>query len=274
VRVVPNLFPAVAPIGSDSADAKDPGAAGCLGAPASLFPVRPAMGAHEVIIETPHHSRHLADMKADELAAVLEVYRERYRALLQQPGVGYVSLFRNHGREAGTSQAHPHAQLIAVNLVPGDVQHRWDRAALYRQETGRCLYCDLLAAEQAQGTRVVMDTGTFAAVCAYAPRFPYETWILPARHGADFADVAGGTDGELTELAQVLGTVLRGLRDLLDDPPYNLVFHGRPDRVDGFHWHMQILPRTTRQAGFEMDTGMAVVPVPPEQAAADLRSVI
>src|SRR5690606_25371998 len=212
VRVVPNLFPAVAPASAFETAAVTTAATATAGAPAAaaLFAAQPAVGAHEVIIETPYHSRHLADMDVAELAAVLSVYRARYKALMEQPGVRYVSLFRNHARDAGTSQPHPHAQLIALPMVPIDVEPRWDVANRYRASTGRCLYCDLLAAERS-GSRLVLETGGFAAACAFAPRFPFETWILPVRHEPDFGRV---TDEELAELARVLRTVLRGLRDV------------------------------------------------------------
>ncbi|OUM93366.1 MAG: hypothetical protein BAA04_00705 [Firmicutes bacterium ZCTH02-B6] len=243
-----------------------------------MFASQPAVGYHEVVIETPSHSRHLADMDADELAAVLSVYRARYNTLMAQPGVRYVSLFRNHGREAGTSQPHPHAQLIALPMVPADVERRWDVAARHHETSGRCLYCDLLAAERASGSRCVLETGGFAAVTAYAPRFPFETWILPERHEADFGRIS---DQELSALARVLRRVLRALRDVLGDPPHNLVFQSKPcqgpdgaEAAAGFHWHLQIAPRTTRQAGFEIGTEMAIVPVLPEQAAAELRAAL
>ncbi len=271
-RVVPNLFPAVAPLG-EAGEAVDPSA--------SLFARQPAVGAHEVVIDTPFHSRHLADMDQAELAALLGVYQARYRALAAQPGVKYVSLFRNHGRDAGTSQPHPHAQLIAVPIVPTDVKQRWDKAARYQAETGRCLYCDLLAAERS-GERLVLDTGAFVAACAYAPRFPFETWILPAQCREDFG--AAG-EAELAELAEALRRVLAALRQAMGDPPFNLVFHsapapatdgtmGPPAHAGRFHWHLQIVPRTTRQAGFEIGTEMAIVAVPPELAAAELRACL
>ncbi|HLT58317.1 MAG TPA: DUF4921 family protein [Limnochordales bacterium] len=284
VRVVPNLFPAVAPAEpAASGRTAAPGTTGGTGplaegnapappaALASLFRAQPAVGVHEVIIDTPHHSRHLADMDVDELAAVLGVYRARYRAALEQPAVRCVALFRNHGQDAGTSQAHPHAQLIAVPLVPTAVRRRWERAARYARSTGRCLYCDLLAAERQHGDRLVLDTNAFVALAAFAPRFPYETWIMPTRHQADFPSAS---DGELQALAQNLRTVLRAFRDAVGDPPHNLVFYGAPGHRSAFHWHLQVLPRTARPAGFEMGTEMAIVAVPPEQAAAELRAAV
>ncbi|MBO8140676.1 MAG: hypothetical protein H0Z37_00675 [Firmicutes bacterium] len=273
VRVVPNRFPMLSPAegpqrrSRQKKAAREPGGV-CGSGP---FAARPAAGAHEVIIETPDHSRHPADMEDDELAAVLGIYRERYRALASRPGIRYVSLFRNHGREAGASQAHPHAQAVALPLVPPDVRARWRAAARYARRTGRCLYCDLLEAERDAQARWLWDNGAFAAFCAHAPRVAYEMWVAPIRHQADFALAR---DDELALLAQALGRALRALKRLLDDPPYNLVLLSGSPAGDGlrFHWHWQILPRMTRPAGFELGTGMAVVPVTPEQAASDLRS--
>jgi len=291
VRIVPNKYPAVSPLQDDGnlqqqdgngPLTRDGNAAGAsaaeeppmfMGGADSLFQRLPARGLHEVVVETPEHHRHPADMEPSRWAAVLAAWRDRCRELGQTPQWRFLALFRNHGSVAGASQPHPHSQLMALAHVPPAQRRRWEHQQAYYAATGRCLLCDVLDAEQTAGQRLVFADPHFIAFCPFAPVFPYEVWIAPRRHVPLFHHLS---DDELLPLAHLLVRVWGALR-ALGDPPHNLVVHsGPPQAVAPFptHWYIQIAPRISPLAGFEVGTGMTIVSVAPEQAARALREAI
>lgn len=260
VRVVPNKFPAL----------RIEGVLAPAGAP--LFEHMEGVGAHEVIVETPEHETHLGLLPPEQVAKVLWVYRERYLDLDRDPRFRYALLFRNHGRSAGASLSHPHSQLIALPVLPRRAEEELEVARGYFADHARCLYCDVLAAEQRAGDRVVYENEDFVAYEPYASRFPYETWVVPKRHAASFGELR---DEELLEAADALRTTLWKLHAVLDNPPYNFIVHTAPyDAFPGhfYHWHIEIMPRLTQVAGFEWGTGFYINVVPPEEAARQLRA--
>ncbi len=236
-----------------------------------LFRRAVADGSHEVVIETPDHDWDIADGGTDTVAAVLDACRTRTR-VLRERGPGLVLPFRNHGAAAGTSLAHPHSQIVSTPVVPLRHRHLHDVARAYHDDTGGCLYLDLVRAELDDGARVVAARERAAAFAPYAARTPYETWVVPTERRASFADAS---DEALADVAALLVRVLGGLRRLLGDVPYNYAIVGAPNGGEGarwFQWHVQIVPRLTIAAGFELGSGMAVNIVPPERAAAELRN--
>lgn len=260
VRVVPNRYAVVRP---DSRIDR----AGTAGS----FPRAGGYGFHEVIIETPEHDAELARMKPEEIQRVLEAYLARARALRQEPHVQFTLIFRNHGQGAGTSLRHPHSQLITLPLVPAAVRHRLELAARYHDVTGRSMYADLVQAERDAGERIIAETPHFVVLAPFASRTPFETWITPQFHRADFTRI--GRD-ELLNLADVLGQTLRRLQAVLGSFDYNYMIHSAPcgdEEREDFCWHIQILPRLTEAAGFELGTGMEINITAPEDAAARLR---
>lgn len=277
VRVIPNKYPAVQPPAVQYPAGQPP-----AGSPPALTPrvpelfvAQPATGYHEVIVESPRHNQTPATMSSGELARVLAAYRARYRELSRRPGVAAVQIFRNQGPRAGASLAHPHSQVLALPWVPPGLEARLDRAEAYFRETGRCLYCDLVAAEEAAGERWVAGGRGFVAFCPFAPRYPYETWILPRQHQTGFGEL---TDNQVAELAALLGDLLRRLERLLGRPDYNLVLHSHPGAGQGpaaggqgFHWHLQVAPRLYPDGGFEVGSGAGIVIQAPEAAARELR---
>lgn len=272
VRVFANLFPVVGELAADFPDRSDGEPPDAGAGPGALWVSRPAVGAHEVIVDSPDHAATFADMSVAHLAVVLRVYRDRLAALTRRPGVEYVALFRNEGRGAGASQPHPHGQIIALPLVPGAVARRWAVAAAYRRQYGGCLYCHLTERERETGRRWLGQNDDAAAFCAFAPRYPFETWIVPRRHCPSFGETP---DEELRGVAVMLRAVLRALRREVGAPPYNVLFHtGRPLGGGDFHWHVQIAPRLATWAGFELGTGIAVTAQSPEEAATRLREAM
>ena len=259
VRVVPNKYPALRIEGELFAE----------GAP--LFERMDAVGAHEVIVETPDHDTHLGLLPDDHVREVLRAYRERYVDLDRDPRFKYALLFRNHGKTAGASLSHPHSQLIALPVLPRRVEEELEVARAYFADHARCLYCDVVSAELERGERVVYENDAFLAYEPYASRFPFETWVVPKFHQASFGDLG---DEELPELADALRATLHKLHAALDNPPYNFIVHSAPYEPlpeHLYHWHIEIMPRLTSVAGFEWGTGFYINVVPPEQAAGFLR---
>ncbi len=265
VRVVPNKFPALRVEGHVEREG--------LG----LYDRVAGIGAHEVIIETPEHEKEMADLELEELALVFHAYRARLLDLRKDLRLRYVLLFKNKGRESGASLSHPHSQLIATPIIPTFVVHELNASRQHFRHKERCIFCDLIHQEQRLGERIALETGSFIALEPYASAFPFETWILPKAHQFDFGAL---TDDELLALARIVQDLLRRMKSLLDDPPYNMVVHtapsphprpGQPDYWStieyDYHWHIELVPRITRIAGFEWGSGYTINPTPPEEAA-------
>ncbi|MBI3031234.1 MAG: galactose-1-phosphate uridylyltransferase [Candidatus Rokubacteria bacterium] len=266
VRVVPNKFPALSACAAETAPVST--------GPAGMFLRRPGRGHHEVIVESPEHGAQLPGMSREAIAAVLGAYRARYRALRRTPDdAQLIIIFKNCGEEAGTSLSHPHSQLVATPVVPLWIQTKHAVARRYWDVNGRCLYCDLLDAELAQKERVLFETEGFGVFHPFASRLPFETWIMPKRHTPSFGDVR---DDELLELAEVLRTTFRLLGSGLGPFPYNYVIHSAPAGEEDrrfYLWHLEILPRLTMIAGFEMGSRIFINTAAPEATAAFLRSL-
>jgi UDPglucose--hexose-1-phosphate uridylyltransferase len=261
LRVVANKFPALRVEGQMEASGE------------GLYDRMSGVGAHEVIVETPEHRTGLGALPERHLAAVLEAYRQRILDLRRDPRLEYVLVFKNHGEAAGATLEHPHSQLIATPVIPIMVEEELEGALRHLRLKKRCIWCDIVRQERRGGGRWILDEGGIVALAPFAPRVPFETWILPADHRPAYEDTAAE---DLRGLARVLGEVLRRLGRVLSDPAYNLMLHSAPLRspVDVFHWHLEILPRLTRVAGFEWGTGFSINPTPPEEAARYLRGEV
>jgi UDPglucose--hexose-1-phosphate uridylyltransferase len=259
-RVVPNKYPALVPHLNGGALEQ------------GIYTKLPGYGRHEVIIESPLHNAEMAEMTPDTLRVVFETYLERFRVHRADERVKSVILFRNHGRRAGASLLHPHAQLIASAIVPHHVRVRRDVAARYHAQHQRCLICDLLAYESEHRQRVLAEDDFFLVIILYAAQVPFETWIIPKRHRADFGRIASH---ELAPLAVNLRAVLLDFKHELGHPDYNFIIHsaaGHPDRAgEAEHWFLQIRPRLTTPAGFEIGSGIHINPSLPERDARRLR---
>ncbi|HEY3346491.1 MAG TPA: galactose-1-phosphate uridylyltransferase [Nitrospirota bacterium] len=243
-----------------------------------FFDMMNGVGAHEVIIESPDHSKRLEDMEDDQVIRVLKAYRERIEDLEHDPRFRYVLVFKNQGTAAGASLAHSHSQIIATPIIPKDVKEKLDCAKAFYDYKERCIYCDIIHQERKMGERAVLETERFFAFCPFAPRFPFEVWIMPKTHACAYTDIE---PDELAELAGVMKTVLGRMARTLKNPPYNYIIHTAPNRVprkghwhtlgNDFHWHIEIMPRLTKVAGFEWGSGFYINPTPPEEAAKFLR---
>jgi UDPglucose--hexose-1-phosphate uridylyltransferase len=244
-----------------------------------MYDAASGTGAHEVIIETPEHKRSLAELPRDQVARVLAAYAERINDLKGDKRFRCIFIFKNQGAEAGAGlPGHAHSQVIGLPVTPKAFKEILVGARQHFLIKERCVFCDILQEEMDMGARLVEVTEHFAALEPYASRHPFETWILPRRHGPDFEAV---TDAERDDLAGLLISVLGRLEKVLPRPAYNLFLYSGPNRKTNpdrwktlaadFHWHIEILPRLFYEAGFEVGSGLFANAVTPETAAKVLR---
>jgi UDPglucose--hexose-1-phosphate uridylyltransferase len=261
VRVVPNRFPALKVEGN--LDKRGEG----------IYDMMEGVGAHEVIIESPAHHASMTTLSTDNIREVLWVYRDRLVDLKRDHRLVHGMLFKNVGAAGGASLEHVHSQLIVTPIVPISVWEEMTGSLEFYNYRGRCIYCDMVHQELAVDKRLVYDSPHFIALCPFASRFPFETWILPKTHSSHFENI---TRPVLDDLAQALQRALAKLEAALDNPSYNYIIHTAPfdhGEMAHYHWHIEVIPRLTRIAGFEWGSGFYINPVPPEHAAAFLREV-
>jgi len=238
-----------------------------------IFDKMNGVGAHEVIIETPDHKSDLVDLDVKQVEALIWAYRARAIDLKKDPRFRYILIFKNQGESAGASLEHAHSQLIATPIVPKRVAEEVEGASKYYEYKERCVFCDAIRQEIADGERVVIQNDAFIFLEPFAPRFPFETWILPKKHRPAFETIK---KDEIPLLASILLETLRRLAKALNNPPYNYVLHTSPvddGYAEEYHWHIEIMPKLTRVAGFEWGTGFYINPTTPEDAARYLKEI-
>jgi UDPglucose--hexose-1-phosphate uridylyltransferase len=282
-RAVPNLYPALAGEGGEggpSGAAAPSAAGGEAGAFASagdpllesrragepnLFASRPAVGGHEVIVNAPEHVTAMAELSEERFAGAVATWRERMRA---HAGAAYVQVVVNEGSGAGASLPHTHAQLYALPFVPPAIARERERAGAYGERTaGGGLLSDVLVEEVRRRERLVAIDDEAALICPWASRTPYELRVVPRCEQPSFAESGAG--------AAMIRTALRALAERFDGPPeLNLWVVTAPRGAGRFHWHVDIAPRLSVRAGFELGTGVEINVYPPERAAADLREAL
>jgi UDPglucose--hexose-1-phosphate uridylyltransferase len=244
-----------------------------------LYDMMNGIGAHEIIIETNQHIANIGDLAEEQIAKVITCYIERMTDLEKDKRFKYVLLFKNYGWSAGGgSVRHSRSQLIATPVNPKRVKEELVGARNYYDYHERCVFCDMIRQELEAKDRLIFELDGFIAIAPFAARFPFEVWILPKEHACDFRTMNMETR---LNLARVLKKVLLKLKKGLNDPAYNYVLHTAPFKrpkvgywksIDhDYHWHIEIMPRLTRVAGFEWGTGFYICPLPPENAAKFLR---
>ena len=259
VRVVPNKFPALGIEGDLDREGE------------GMFDRMNGVGAHEVIIETPDHQTTPAALPVRAIEEVFWAFRDRVLDLKNDKRFRYVLIFKNHGEAAGASLEHSHSQLIALPIVPKRVLEEIDGARHYYREKERCIFCDVIHQESETGVRVIGENDLFITLAPYAPRFPFEMWLLPKQHGSSFEN---NQSTVYASLARALKENLMRMDAVLDHPAYNFVLHTSPigeESNEHYHWHFEIMPKLTKVAGFEWGTGFYICPTPPEEAARFLR---
>lgn len=261
VRVVPNKFPALKVEGDITREGD------------GVYDKMNGIGAHEVIIESPDHKESLASVNMRQFEEILWAYRDRILDLKRDLRLRYILIFKNHGDAAGATLEHSHSQLIALPIIPKRVAEELDGSLEYYNFKERCIFCDIIRQEIMQGVRVISENSDFIAVTPYAPKAPFEIWLLPKAHESSFENCQ---KHHYENLALIFSDVLKRMNKVLNNPPYNFILHTAPLK-DGatqhYHWHFEIMPKLTKVAGFEWGSGFYINPTPPEEAAEFLRTV-
>ena len=262
VRVIPNLYPAFS-TAKQIEDTAQILKSECFGE---------AIGGHEVIVESPNHDEDPADAELPQLELVIHAYIDRLKEFSVKPYVKYVSIFRNFGKEAGASLSHAHSQIIATPIVPSTIQEELDASKAYYRLHRKCAFCDIIERE-AKGPRLIYDNSDFVVFAPYASINPMEFWIAPKKHAATILDMTGA---EVEALAKTLKLSLKALKDIVNDPPYNYGIHLAINEAakDYYHWHLEVYPKLSIWAGFELSTGTYINTVTPESAAESLKNAI
>jgi UDPglucose--hexose-1-phosphate uridylyltransferase len=258
LRVMPNKFPALQIFGELNKAGE------------GMFDKMSGVGAHEVIVETPDHMQSLATVPAKNVEDALWAYFMRIADLKKDRRLKYVLIFKNEGDAAGASLEHSHTQLIALPIIPKLVLEETEAAKRYYELKERCIFCDIINQELDARKRVIYENAKYVAIAPFAPRSPFETWILPKCHESYFHP----PDKNFTLLADILQVILKQIDKILDIPPYNFVLHTSPfsdEENDYYHWHMEIVPKLTKIAGFEWGSGFYINPTPPEESARFMR---
>jgi len=259
VIVVPNKYPAFLP--SEKLDPRIEG---------KFYKTINAAGFHEIVV-TRDHRKSLGRFSVAQVKEVLDAYQERYLKLQKEKFVNYVSIFHNHGAEAGASVAHPHSQIITTPLVDVDLEKALSNSRKYYQLHRRCIYCQMNDWERKNKKRIVFENKDFLAICPFSSKAAFEVIISPKKHLSYFERI---NENEKWQLSEVFQATFQKLYKALNDPAYNFYLHTAP--CDGgkypfYHWHWTILPKTSTWAGFEIGTRMEISTIEPEKAAEYLR---
>jgi len=254
VRVLPNRYPAF--------DGDEVLHVSHLG---PVFTEAMGSGIHEVLVFTPEHKASFAELDDKQVAVTMAALRDRLEAHSRRPVVRYTQAILNHGRDAGASLEHPHAQLLGIPFVPGEIA---DEEAGFGRFGGPCLLCTTLEAEEDAGHRVVHADERVVVICPFWAGIPYEMLVLPRDHQAHIVDTS---PRDITAVGRAIRDVLAKLHSCIGPTSYNVVFHTAPHRSAApFHWHAHIWPRVTSIAGFEQGTGVLINILAPELAATHL----
>ncbi len=258
--VVPNKYPAFSVSDGLNERAEGP------------YTIMDGVGFQEVVITT-DHKRSLAQMSTAQIHRIIDAYQERYLELANEKFVNYIAIFHNHGREAGASIAHPHSQIIAIPLIDPDLRRSLEGSRLFFEGEGECVHCKMLKWDRDEGNRIIFENNKFVVLAPFASRVAFELRIYPKEHHAYFERIK---EDEKNQLAEALQTALSKIFKGLNDPAYNFFIHTAP--CDGkdynhYHWHIEIFPKTSIWAGFELGAGIEISTVKPEEAAKFLREI-
>ncbi|MEW5767541.1 MAG: galactose-1-phosphate uridylyltransferase [bacterium] len=260
VRVIPDKYPVV----------KREGPLNKYGE--GMYDRMEGVGSHEIVICSPEHNITLAELPVSQFREILWAYRERFLALKLEKYIKHILVVHNYGRQAGGWMRHPHSQLVALPVIPKTIKEETEGARRYYKYKERCIYCDIIREEmRSPQERVIFKDHSFIALTPFASRSPFEVCILPRRHSPSFEEIK---ESEITKLAEIMKNILEQIKNVLDDPSYNLILHSAPfakSPLPYYHWHIEIKPALVHLAGFEWGTGFYINPTPPEEAAKYLR---
>jgi len=230
------------------------------------------LGFHEVIV-TADHQRQMAQFSKEEMMMVVDLYQARYLDLMNKKFIKYISIFHNHGQEAGASVAHPHSQLMAIPVIDPDLRSSLDGAEAFYRSQGECVYCAMINWDIKDGQRIIYENDKFVVLSPFAPQVSFEVRVYPKEHQPYFERM---TEVEKGLFAEALGQALSKIYQGLKDPAYNFYIHTAPcdkGSYDHYHWHLNILPKTAIWAGFELGAGVEISTIEPEKAVEFLRRI-
>lgn len=256
--VVPNKYPAFTEGESLNERAVGP------------YQVMDGMGHHEVIVHR-DHNHHTSQFSLEEWMDLIDIMQQRYLALMDKGFINYISIFHNHGAEAGASIVHPHSQIIAMPVTDPDLRRSLEGSYRYFELHHKCVHCVMIEWDLSDGQRIIFENEKFVVLCPFTPRVSFELRIYPKEHKSYFERI---TDDEIMPLAEALHQAMTCLDQRLNDPAYNFFVHTAPcdgKNYDHYHWHFEILPKTSTWAGFELGTGIEISTILPEEAAKFLR---
>lgn len=255
---LPNKYPAFTPGGSLEVRRLGP------------YEVMDGVGFHEVVV-TRDHDRDIPEFTESEAKELVDMYQERYLDLSNEKFVNHISIFKNKGSRAGATLSHPHSQIIGIPVTDPQVQRSLNGSLYYWEEYQKCIHCDMLSWELKEKHRVLYENDCYVAVCPFASTVAFEVRIYPKTH---FPYFERADDYQKKCFADALLVVMKKLKKALNDPDYNYFIHTSPadgKNYDHYHWHLEILPRTSTFAGFELGTGIEISTIEPEKAAEFLR---
>ncbi|MDO8676154.1 MAG: galactose-1-phosphate uridylyltransferase [Candidatus Azambacteria bacterium] len=257
LQVIPNKYPAVE-LGY-CGPAKKTG----------IYSVREGRGAHEVVILR-DHNKHISEYKKEDLKLLFSAYRDRYKSLSNEKCIEYISIFHNYGKEAGASVPHPHSQILALPIVPPDVASSIRGSRDFFHKYNKCVHCLMIEYELKNKKRIVFENKNAIVLAPYASRSNFELRIFPKKHLAFFEGV-NDNNGELSDMAEAFHIALAKIYKNLKNPSFNFFLHTAPaiKNLDysHYHWHFEILPKTSIFGGFDIGTGIDIITVAPETAA-------
>ena len=261
LRVVPNKYPALVIEGDIDKQGE------------GLYDRMNGIGAHEVVIESPNHENRFTFLPHNQMILTFRAFRDRIRDLSQDKRFSYVMVFKNYGKAAGASLEHSHSQLVALPILPRMLVAELEGSLSYYKYKDRCVFCDIIRQEIQQNIRLVCENDKFVTLAPFAPRSPFEMWIMPRRHNSSYIDQ---DEASLSALTDIFSETLKRLDACIPGVPYNFVLHTQPLRsqpLDHYHWHFEIVPKLTSIAGFEWGSGFYINPMPPEDTCRYLREV-
>ncbi len=262
LQLIPNKYPVVAPHKKNCSLITREGP----------YAAMEGRGYHEVFI-TRDHNGNFPKLAADDARELFESFQSRYRVLSKDKCLSYILIFHNWGPAAGASVYHPHYQLIAIPVIPPDVEHSFAGSIRFSKENKKCVHCVMLEWEKKEKKRIVYENKGAIVFAPFVSRNSFELRIFPKRHESFFEDSPPET---IKSVAEALQISLQKIEKNLNDPDYNFFIHTAPVRnkskFSHYHWHLEILPKTNIWAGFELGTGIEIVAVDPNEAAKLLRN--
>jgi UDPglucose--hexose-1-phosphate uridylyltransferase len=229
-----------------------------------------AAGSWRTVVAPPGEHRGLHQVGSAIVEAMVTSARDALAAARAADQTDYLQVVQNWGAQSGARTNHLCLEFYDLPQIPHRIAEELGGAARYVIREGECPYCRLVREASRTPERLVWEDADSVAVAPWASRSPFELWIVPRRHEADFGRA---TEADIRATGAALRNVLNTLARTLDDPPYNLILHTAPlrERVDAtYHWHWEIHPRLREIAGLELGTGLPVNPVSPEDAVEEL----